>query len=95
MLCLEDPNLSLHLHNFTSTIPVPNDYLLQAQRLTSNDYQFKNMGLAVSLEQAIGCTIDNMDLEEKLCGVHHLVNLKAAAKILAGMYSKYVNIYVQ
>lgn len=94
MLCLEDPNLALHLHNFTSTIPVPNDYMLQAQRLTPNGYPLKDMGLAVSLGQAIGCTFDNMDLEEKLCGVHHLENLKSAAKILAGMYSQYVNIYV-
>lgn len=95
MLCLDDPNLALHLHNFTSTIPVPNDYMLQAQRRTPNDYPFKDTGLAVSLGEAIGCTIDNTDFEEKLCGVHHLVNLKSAAKILAGMYSKYVNIYVQ
>lgn len=95
MLCLDDPNLSLHLHNFTSTIPVPNDYILQAQRQTPNDYPLKDMGLAISLGEAVGCTNDNMDFEEKLCGVHHLVNLKSAAKILSGMYSKYVNIYVQ
>ncbi|KFM74485.1 hypothetical protein X975_03868, partial [Stegodyphus mimosarum] len=53
MLCLEDPNLRLHLHNFTASIPIPNEYVAAAERQTAENYPLRESGLAVNIESAI------------------------------------------
>ncbi|CAL1289378.1 unnamed protein product, partial [Larinioides sclopetarius] len=53
VICLDDPNLRLNLHNFTATTPIPNQYVMEAERQTLPNYHLRDYGLAVDIKQAI------------------------------------------
>ncbi|GIY53095.1 protein PRRC1-A [Caerostris darwini] len=91
IICLDDPNLNLNLHNFTTTIPIPNEYVKEAEQLTSSDYHLRDQGLAVNLEQTIEYMsgIKPRNMEEFLTGVNRYKLLKSATLALAGLYKKY------
>ncbi|GIY80362.1 protein PRRC1-A [Caerostris extrusa] len=86
IICLDDPNLNLNLHNFTTTIPIPNEYVKEAEQLTSSDYHLRDQGLAVNLEQTIEYMsgIKPRNMEEFLTGVNRYKLLKSATLALAG-----------
>ncbi|KAF8794769.1 Phosphatidylinositol like protein [Argiope bruennichi] len=73
VLNLDDPNLKLSLHNFTATMPVPNEYVMEAERQTSPNYHLRYYGLAVDIRQAIDAVtkMTSHDAQEFLTGVSY------------------------
>ncbi|XP_035222044.1 uncharacterized protein LOC118194940 [Stegodyphus dumicola] len=92
MLCLEDPNLRLHLHNFTASIPIPNEYVAAVERQTAENYPLREFGFAVNIESGIEYCLDmdTKDAYEFLTGISSQSLIKSAAEVLAGMYKNYV-----
>ncbi|GFU11069.1 protein PRRC1-A, partial [Nephila pilipes] len=96
VIYLDDPNLKLCLYNISATIPIPNEYVEEAERQTPPSYHLKEKGLAVSIEQAINnlAKFQPKDAQEFLTGIDPSITLKSAALILAGLYKKFLPTYI-
>ncbi|GFS60956.1 protein PRRC1-A [Trichonephila clavipes] len=96
VIYLDDPNLKLCLHNITATIPIPNEYVKEAERLTPPNYHLRDKGLALSIEQAIYnlTKLNPKDAQEFLTGINPSITLKSAALVLAGLYKKFLPAYI-
>lgn len=90
-LIVEDPIHGIHLETFTQAIPVPLEYVQQAQSLTPQDYNLRWSGLLVTVGEVIEKNllhVNRTDWHLSFTGMSRRQMIYSAAKAIAGMYKQ-------
>lgn len=93
-IILHDPVNNIKLEVFGQAVPIPLEYVMQAQDETPSDYGLRWSGLSVTVGQVIQRHlphVDHSDWHQYLTGVSRKDMIYMAAKILAGMYKSQIH----
>ncbi|XP_014662244.1 PREDICTED: protein PRRC1-like [Priapulus caudatus] len=88
-LLLQDPGHSIELQTYAQAVPVPIEYVMEAQDNTPSDYALGWSGLSITIGQVIQKNIphvDRADWQLSLTGVSRRDHIYMATKMLAGLY---------